>query len=512
MGSHWFPAICLMLTVSFIPMESLGARPDLLGALNFSLYPTPCPANEMTLRDLSGSQVNLAALRGKVIILNFWKIDCIPCAAEKAILERMYRKYAARGLAVLSVNLFDNHERMRNYLGSGGYSFTFAYDPDKRYSAQTQALGSGVPTCFVINSNAEAIYEIPVVPTTYVINRHGQIIGRSFGMINWEQGPFVDLLESLLGSPTQVLAQANPHRTVPPQPTPMTGQTEYSRPQTPQRDEPTTGVTQPVPSGPVTARFLPFQGARPPAAAATDPARAASSSRAKVSKRPEAPVSRQDTSTRMVGQKSGSARLGDVSAEPYASQGRSRPSPLHQPTRAPQPVSQGSPHQRTAYRADPPLPATSAAPSTAAAPPMPPTTLPPAVPYSSYGTRSSVSTSTPGGASRAQRPAPPVEADGDGYVMAKVPGMPRSQGTERPSVRPAPGAGQPAPAVIPVERQDSFNRLVLDSFASPQAQPVSPQAVLPPRSSGQSDSSLFGQLNKIRTGIRDAITRPLSGK
>jgi thiol-disulfide isomerase/thioredoxin len=133
MGKRCFPVICFILAATLISTETHGVTPAQLGALNFNLYSKPSTANEMVLRDLSGTPVSLAALRGKVIILNFWKIDCIPCAAEKAILERIHRKYGPRGLAILAVNLFDNYDRMRECVGHGGYSLTFAYDPAKRF-------------------------------------------------------------------------------------------------------------------------------------------------------------------------------------------------------------------------------------------------------------------------------------------------------------------------------------------------------------------------------------------
>jgi hypothetical protein len=73
-----------------------------------------------------------------------------------------------------------------------------------------QALRSGTPATFVVNSNSEAIYEMPGVPTTYVINRQGQVVGNAVGLINWEQGPLAEFLESLLGPTPTVVAQNPP--------------------------------------------------------------------------------------------------------------------------------------------------------------------------------------------------------------------------------------------------------------------------------------------------------------
>ena len=83
----------------------------------------------------------------------------------------------------------------------------FAFDPSNRFSVRQQALRSGTPATFVVNSRSEAIYEIPGVPTTYVINRQGQVVGNAVGLLNWEEGPLTELLESLLGPPPAAIAQ-----------------------------------------------------------------------------------------------------------------------------------------------------------------------------------------------------------------------------------------------------------------------------------------------------------------
>lgn len=180
---------------------------DQLKYYNFNLYPIPCRANNMILRDLKGREISLAGLRGKVVILNFWKVDCHPCSMEKPILERIYRKNAPRGLEIVAVNLVDSRDRILNYVQRGGYSFTFAFDPTQRFSIRQQALRSGVPATFVVNSNSEAIYEVPGVPTTYLINRQGEVVGNAIGLTNWEEQPLTNLLESLLGRTPVIAAQ-----------------------------------------------------------------------------------------------------------------------------------------------------------------------------------------------------------------------------------------------------------------------------------------------------------------
>src|SRR5271157_4201199 len=144
----------LLVAIIVIATQGLSgaALPDQLRALNLSLYAAPCPANDMTLKDLSGRQITLSSLRGKVVLLNFWKIDCPPCSMEKPILERIFRKYAARGLEVMAVNLVDEASQQQAYCRAHGFTFKFAFDPHNLLSLRQQVLGSGAATSFLVNS------------------------------------------------------------------------------------------------------------------------------------------------------------------------------------------------------------------------------------------------------------------------------------------------------------------------------------------------------------------------
>jgi thiol-disulfide isomerase/thioredoxin len=190
----------LTLAVAILPLTVSAANlSERLLSNNFNLYSAPFPAGNMLLQDFKGRPVNLSSLKGKVVILNFWKIDCAPCSVEKPILERVYRKYSARGLDIVSVNLFDDHEKLRSYVSKTGFSFTLAYDPAGRLSIRSQKSARGAKTNFIVNDRSEAIYEVPGVPTTYLIDRNGKVLGSSAGLINWEEEPFDELLDSALG-------------------------------------------------------------------------------------------------------------------------------------------------------------------------------------------------------------------------------------------------------------------------------------------------------------------------
>jgi cytochrome c biogenesis protein CcmG/thiol:disulfide interchange protein DsbE len=73
-----------------------------------SQRPRPAPPLNLPVvheRTVGPERMDLAALRGKVVLLDFWATWCGPCARLSPTLERLSRRYGSRGLVVLGVNV-----------------------------------------------------------------------------------------------------------------------------------------------------------------------------------------------------------------------------------------------------------------------------------------------------------------------------------------------------------------------------------------------------------------------
>ena len=106
-------------------------------------------APDVTLVDLSGNQVALSSLHGKVVILNFWYAACEPCRLEMPELERYYQAHQSEGLVVIGANIVDDAQATRNFTNSIGVSYPVFRDPGQR--AYTSYQVSKTPASFIID-------------------------------------------------------------------------------------------------------------------------------------------------------------------------------------------------------------------------------------------------------------------------------------------------------------------------------------------------------------------------
>ena len=134
LGFLTLPAARGAAVLSFSPLER-GTTQD--ERCDDDAEPAPL---DFTLRDIDGNQVNLADLKGNVILLNFWATWCGPCKIEIPWFVEFQRRYKDDGLVVLGFSVDDTPEQIRpfaaefqvNYpmlVGLGREDFQEAYGP-----------------------------------------------------------------------------------------------------------------------------------------------------------------------------------------------------------------------------------------------------------------------------------------------------------------------------------------------------------------------------------------------
>lgn len=129
------------------------------------------PAALFTLTAFDGTEVSLKALRGRVVVLNFWASWCYPaCYEEAPALERGWQAYKDRGLLLIGVNIQDKVEPAKKFLGQFGHTFPNAPDPAGRVSVDYGVYG--VPETFFIDRAGRVRFKHVGAVTDELFKRH----------------------------------------------------------------------------------------------------------------------------------------------------------------------------------------------------------------------------------------------------------------------------------------------------------------------------------------------------
>ena len=119
-------------------------------------------APESTFVLLDGSKQTTAGMQGKVTLVNFWATSCVTCVAEMPSLVSTYNKYKAQGYDTLAVAMrYDPPSYVVNYTETRKLPFKVAIDNT--------------------GANAKAWGDVQLTPTTFLVNKRGQIVKQFVG-------------------------------------------------------------------------------------------------------------------------------------------------------------------------------------------------------------------------------------------------------------------------------------------------------------------------------------------
>lgn len=108
---------------------------------------------EIALTDLTGKRVDLASLKGKVVLVDFWASWCAPCKQEMPVLERLYQKYKKDGFVVVAVSVDREAANVRDFVKQQVHvSFPVVHDADHKVADR---------------------YKPPRMPSSYIVDRNG---------------------------------------------------------------------------------------------------------------------------------------------------------------------------------------------------------------------------------------------------------------------------------------------------------------------------------------------------
>lgn len=112
------------------------------------------PAFSAPRLDQPNAEVNLGALKGQVVYVDFWASWCVPCRLSMPALDTLYRKNAARGFAVVGINKDVSAADAQRFLQRVPVSFPLAMDAQ---------------------DGAARAFDVKAMPSGYLIDRRGII-------------------------------------------------------------------------------------------------------------------------------------------------------------------------------------------------------------------------------------------------------------------------------------------------------------------------------------------------
>lgn len=133
-----------------------------IGFVLYSAFFGKTAAPPVTFVSLQGEKITTADLRGKVVLVNFWATDCPTCIKEMPDIVKTYDKYRAQGFETIAVAMkHDPPNYVLNYAEKNALPFKVALDPQGEL--------------------ARAFGEVKLTPTTFIIDKRGNIVNRILG-------------------------------------------------------------------------------------------------------------------------------------------------------------------------------------------------------------------------------------------------------------------------------------------------------------------------------------------
>ncbi len=111
-------------------------------------------APDFSLKSMSGENIRLSEMRGKVVMINFWATWCAPCRKEMPLLNDLYNKHKNSGFVLLGVNIDNTPKNAEKMAKKLGINFPILFDNSKKVS--------------------EA-YKVSAMPFTIILDRSGKV-------------------------------------------------------------------------------------------------------------------------------------------------------------------------------------------------------------------------------------------------------------------------------------------------------------------------------------------------
>jgi thiol-disulfide isomerase/thioredoxin len=140
----------------------------------------PKAAPALKLKGLDGKIHDLAQLRGRVVLINYWATWCPPCRREMPSMERLTQALRGEPFVVLAVDVGEDAETIETFASQLETEPTFPILLDSR-------------------SHAMQAWKVAGLPTTFLVDRQGRIVASAIGGREFDHPDIIQAIRGLLG-------------------------------------------------------------------------------------------------------------------------------------------------------------------------------------------------------------------------------------------------------------------------------------------------------------------------
>jgi thiol-disulfide isomerase/thioredoxin len=168
------------VTALFLGIVCVGAGADPYSKIDIKPIKDKNTVPNISLESLKGGKVELRnAMKGKVVFLNFWATWCGPCKEEMPSMEALYKQYQDKNFLFLTISVdYEGLTPVKAFIEKTKYTFPVLLDP---------------------KNDTLDLFAVTRIPTTFIIDKEGRMIGRALGPRNWKCPEVESILNQLIG-------------------------------------------------------------------------------------------------------------------------------------------------------------------------------------------------------------------------------------------------------------------------------------------------------------------------
>ncbi len=136
-------------------------------------------APDFTLSSIQGDRISLSALRGKVVVVEFWATWCPPCRESIPDLNKVYEKFRGRNFELLAISVdkgVDAPSSLRAFVNEYGVVYPVLWD----------------------DNNVNSLYNVSGIPVMFVIDKEGYVVKKHTGFAPGLSEMLSNVVEALL--------------------------------------------------------------------------------------------------------------------------------------------------------------------------------------------------------------------------------------------------------------------------------------------------------------------------